>query len=551
MLGHYADLLRLYWKSILACAVGAGLLAHVLSSLLLEASPIFQASVSITMQPSDEELLFNRTFMGVSQFNPATIIAQSHVERLLSRPVAQRALDMLLAESGGGLGVPEVTTFSKLKAAFWRTYNTLNYGYHIPPDPRAQMVSDIQELLDIEIVEGSYILNVTVSYGNAKIAAAVANVIAEAYAEEARADFLHEANEVVATIGTQETETKTILNERLARREEMARLIGVNDVPTERTVALEARQSARTELREAQIQLAGDTAEVGRLRHSVAQQTDPTLLGQIQENIVLGEASIERWTNTVALRERALSEVDASLGDLQRAEQQLSEIDLSIQETELDLEELQRRRIALDLATKARLSQVRVINPAVEPVYPWFPKVLINTVLATIVGAVLAVAPIFAVDVLGSQVRTRHDLEQIVGPRALPSVARWRLALGRKSAWLVRRFAEVFGRRIATDGPGWPRDRLFVTGDLGEPEVERLREFVGTAISMVGPSPAGGIPIEVVSLPPLARLVDWSSLCHGVVVIGIRAGALERVEVESILRQVEAKGVRPYFLVVI
>jgi polysaccharide biosynthesis transport protein len=548
MLSHYLDLLRLSWKQILACAFGAGLLAYALSQFLLEANPIYDASVAITMQPSDEELLFNRTFMGVSQFNPATIIAQSHVERLLSRPVAERALDILLAEYGGAGMSQEPTAFAKLKAAFWRTWNTLNYGYHIPPTPRQQMINDIQESLDIEIVEGSYILNVTVSYDNPKIAAAVANVIAVAYADEARADFLREANEVVATIASQEEATKGLLAERRSERESMARLIGVNDVPTERTVALEARQTARDNLQEAEIDLSGQSAELGMLRSSVRGQTDPALVAEIQQSIVLGEASLERRSQTVVLRQNALAEIDASLNDLQLAEQQLAEIDLAVQEAELDLEELQRRRVALDLATKARLSQVRVINPAVEPVYPFFPKVLINTVVATIVGGALALAPVFAVDVLGNQVRTRYDLERIVGLRALPTISR--LSLSRRaSGRRVRRFAAVFGRRIATDGSGWPSDRLFVTGDLAEATIDKLRTFIAAVVDVAEPIPEAASPREVVALSPLARL-DWSVTTGQVVVLGIPASQLERSEVEGILHQAQQKGARPYFVLV-
>jgi hypothetical protein len=353
---------------------------------------------------------------------------------------------------------------------------------------------------------------------------------------------------VVATIARQEEATKTLLSERRSQREAVARLIGVNDVPTERTVTLEARQTARDNLREAEIELAGQTAELEKLRTSIRGQTDPALVANIQQSIVLGEASLERRSETVALRHKALAQIEESLDDLQLAEQQLAEVDLAVQEAELDLEELQRRRVALDLATKARLSQVRVIDPAVEPLYPFFPKVLLNTIVATIVGGALALVPVFAVDVLGSGVRTGYDLERIAGLRALPTLSRWSLSR-RPSGRRVKRFAAVFGRRIATDGPGWPTDRLLVSGDLDERTIERLRTFIAAVVDVAAPPAALARPREVILAPPLAR-IDWPATAGEVVVIGIPSGQLETSEVEGILQQALEKGARPYFVLV-
>ena len=93
MLDHYRELLRHFWKTIVIGALVAGGLTLALSMLLLRAAPIYEASVTLNMQPSTEELRFNSSFLGVSQFNPATIIAQTHIERLLSRKVAGRAIE--------------------------------------------------------------------------------------------------------------------------------------------------------------------------------------------------------------------------------------------------------------------------------------------------------------------------------------------------------------------------------------------------------------------------------------------------------------------------
>ena len=133
MLRHLLELLRTSHRMILASAVAAGLVALVLSVVLLNARPLYEASVTVSMEPSEEELRFNRSFMGVSQFNPATIIAQSHIERLLSRPVAERALELLTADLGQIPARPP-SLLSALSTRVWQVWNTLNYGYSVQLD---------------------------------------------------------------------------------------------------------------------------------------------------------------------------------------------------------------------------------------------------------------------------------------------------------------------------------------------------------------------------------------------------------------------------------
>ena len=189
MISHYSDLLRHYWKMILSGAAGAGLLAYLLSVLLLDAMPFYKASVAVNMQPSEEALMFNRGFLGVSQFNPATIIAQTHIERILSREVAERTLDILLAEPGAAAAPEPPNALDRIKAAFWRTWNNLNYGYFVQPTEREQQINDLMGAIDVEMVEGSYILLVEITYDNPEIAARAANALLQAYIDQTREDF--------------------------------------------------------------------------------------------------------------------------------------------------------------------------------------------------------------------------------------------------------------------------------------------------------------------------------------------------------------------------
>lgn len=546
MLRHYADLLYANWRSITVCSVGAGLVAMTLSILMLVSSPLYVASVSVTMQPSEEELRFNRAFMGVSQFNPATIIAQSHLERLLSRPVAERAIDLLTEEYGGTLPTREPGLFRHILSGVWYTWNVLNYGYYSPPEGREQLIEDLSNALNVEIVEGSYILNIEVQYNDPTIAAAAANAVVRAYVEEARSGFMREAENVAKSIDTLEADALKQLADLRAKHNATSNRLGVSDVAIELTVLVQARQNALLALRDARIELHGEEERLAKLRLSLAGQTDVNLVREIQQRITLGEADIERLTETVRQRRDNLAEIQIALNELQDAEEQLAELSLDIAAAETGLAELRSRRGSLDLANNSNLSQVLTINPATVPVYPFFPKVLVNTIAAAIAGALLSLVPAFLLDVLGRQVRTGYDLQQLVGVRALPSL--WRRRLGGGRNWLDGTFDDVLKRRIAAGQGGAPNAPLLVTGYLEPQELSELAE----RLSRVGSSVmSDGKSSPAVALPPLTTPADWEALNGQTVVIALPTGLVDRDEVTLLNRQVEQNGLNPYFTVVL
>ena len=542
MLGHYVDLLRARWPTVLACSVGAGVLAVALSWALLQTSALYSANVAVTMQPSEEDLRFNQAFMGVSQFNPATVIAQTHIERLLSRPVAERALDILMADFGGALPKEEVTIVTRLKIWAWTVWSIANYGYFVPTPEREQLIKDIQDAIDIEIVEGSYILNVEMIYDDPTIVAAAANAVAEAYVEVARTNFLREADEVDRIIAASEVETRNQLLDRRAERAASARRHGVHNIGAERTVLIQARQDASQALNDAVIGRRGEEARLASLRLTLPQQSDVALVREIQQDLALGEATLDLLSDTIGQRREALARIEASLNALQTAEEDLAGIDAELVAIDLDLQELQSRRVALDLATKAHLSQVLVIDPAIPPDYPFFPKVLVNGVVATIVGGILALVPIFALDALGSHVRTYLDLQQIVGGRALPSVS-LRMSFWRRRAW--RKLVDALARRIAGDPRGWSGDVVAVTGFLDEAKLKRFARFMGEAAAGLAWE---GQPLRTLALPQFS---DWSEAEGRIVVVVLPTGAVERLEVEALKQHADEQGLRAYFVVLL
>jgi len=311
MLTHYRQLLRHYRDVIVRGSLVAGGLALLLSVLLLRSMPIYESSVTLNMQPSVEELQFNRGFLGVSQFNPATIIAQSHIEMLLSRPVAERAIDKLIAQNDGQLPVEAPTIFDRLRTGFFATIRILNFGYFTPLSERETYINDLIGATSVEIVEGSYILRVSISYSDPKIAADAANALAEAYVEQSQIEFAADADRIDETIEQVRKESEAKLLSLTAERRAIAVDVGIANI---------------RQLRQSLVELSSSIAA--------------TEAGRVQ-------------------REENLRKAEAALLELDEIEEAFLEVDQRISDVRSDLTELQERAVQLQIAREARLSQVR------------------------------------------------------------------------------------------------------------------------------------------------------------------------------------------------
>lgn len=546
MLTHYKDLLRQFWTTILAAALGAGVLTCALSLVLLEAMPRYTSAVTLNMQPSEEALRFNNAFLGVSQINPATIITQAHIERLLSREVAERTIDILEQEGAGRPGPETPGPFDRLKAFLWRNWAMLNYGYFVPADPRDQAIEDLRQAIDVRAIAGSYILRLEVTDDDPDLAARAANALARAYVEVATEEAATEAAAVDAALATLQAEKEAELSGLMDQRRTLDRAVGFESLDEGRAILLAGRNEARQDVAaaESRVRMLREQLDAGSAPDA---SPDATLRSRLHEAEALA-----------ARRREALAAAEERLRALDGTESRLAEIDQSIRDAEGDLGELQRQRIATELARKARLNPVRTINAAVAPVYPAFPKVLFNTVIGTMLGAVLAIAPIAVLDVLDDRIRTTEDLRQALGSRGLPSVtrrlvgqARRFLRTGRRPGKQLQEYAEAMGRRFLTDGlPGWPDRPVHVTAFGTADDVARLHVVAQAAVRLMAPRDGrGSAASKVVALPPLAYLSDWSACRDGSILIGVTTGRVARAEVERTVAAASEPNAAPFFTV--
>ncbi|GAB4298972.1 MAG: hypothetical protein Kow0058_14980 [Roseovarius sp.] len=550
MLDHYRELLGHYRSSVFWGAVIAAALTLGLSLLLLNVMPIYSSTVVLNMQPSEEALRFNREFMDRGQFNPATIITQTHIERLLSDPVAERALDILLDEGSEDILASEPTLVDVLMETAWRWWALLNYGYFIEPDQRTQYLKSLKKAISVDFVEGSYIIRVEARHQYPELTARIVNAYADAYIEIASADFRDQVFNSVQVVDNRIAKKLDELNGLLTEREKLRESLGVRDVQLELTIMLESRQTLLKELQDAEIELARLQSELAYLEQTLGSRP------RDREGLLNPQRrKIADKKDEIAFRRKSIAELDSALDGLSEKQRQLDKLEDAITATQSDLDKLRETRVSLELGSDARMSQVRVVSPGKPAIYPDAPKVLMNTVIAGVVGALLVVVALIVFDTLGTRVRTKADLQALIGPRALPTVNRrfrnlFRTATfrgGRAAQRRLREFATTISQRMgANPDPGG--DRILITGFMDAPEIERAARLIRAVLHAQFGDRGKGAAIRVEAIPPVSATVSWDDLPEGRIVVAVPVNRIEEVEIRAIQKVGHIKPRSPYMM---
>ncbi len=151
--------------------------------------------------------------------------------------------------------------------------------------------------------------------------------------------------------------------------------------------------------------------EIGALqteRYAESKNTLETQLNDLKGRIDLANAEIDGLNGSrTADEEIRLSQLREEL-----AQYQSSYTSLLGRYEDLRLAELQ------------STDSITVVDEAVQPKSPIRPRILVNTLLAAIVGGMLALGVIFAIEYLDDRIRTPQDLQSILDVPILGTVAR-------------------------------------------------------------------------------------------------------------------------------
>ena len=176
---------------------------------------------------------------------------------------------------------------------------------------------------------------------------------------------------------------------------------------------------------------------------------DPKLIadiGNVLPQVFIDRDREQQLGQVTQWREGLETEIDATLADIARTQEDLKTADDS-QKTRLEASLAQYRTTYSSLlanAQQAKISESQSINnlvvsePAIVPEEPVRPHALTNTLLAAVIGAMLAVGAAFLIEYLDDTVKTPDDIERVSGLSTLGAIARLKDAGGTRQliAWL-------------------------------------------------------------------------------------------------------------------
>lgn len=533
---HFFQLLLHYRALALKVAIGITGSVCLLSLLLLISFPIYKGKAIVSMLPTEAELSYTKGWLGQSQFNPNNIMVQTHIENLLSRPVMEKTLAKILEQydpefvAPGGL-VKDV--ISGLKAAFWTTYNVLNYGKHVPVDPYEDLLNQLMKGIDIEAVEGTLILEIEASTLYQSVSAIAANELAAAYVERVHDDMDRAAvalrNYLKQQIDQRETALSEVENEALAKRSEL----NVLNLEEERSSLLTARETERAKLEDAQAALIIFDSKIKSLRAEqsvLRRQGGVGVAGEVDRELAMAQTNRQGLSQMVALREENVKRYDNQLAQLAKNEKALQAFDRRKERLENDIVSLQDRLVTVDLSQARALSQVRVLNPAIEPVYPAFPKVLVFTIVGGVASVFVIAFLLVLLDTTSQTIKTELDMRRLVGDRFLGYLPAKSLDEEAISARSKEKAQAVVKRFERTAGLALVRKVLFASEATIKHE---------TSVRLVQSAETDN---DSKSLPACAPELTESSLSTAVIGLGFDGESLPKKAQDIFEKSTEAVG---------
>lgn len=390
IISHYLELVWQYRRLVAMIALGIFLAATGVGVVQLLMTPVYIATASVTVLPTQAELSYSRRFVsdGDGGSDPAAVMMQTHIENLFSRPVAELTLKRLLNDgeddADEAAAEPDDNPLKRMVKQALSTlktfYQIANTGTAAQPSAYDKAIAGIQKSISVDWVQGSYILRISAEADTPKRAARIANSVSQAYVERNR----RVADEAAAAV-------RQYLEQELAKHQTRLDPDGVND--------------------------------------------------------------------------------------------------------------LRRRLVDAELSRTAGLGQVRIIDPAVEPLRPSMSVVPIS-VGGGATGVLMGLLVVIAIDTFGSAARTSMDMSRVVGSRFIGRVPaglalRARQQLGKAKLPLspVSRFATAITGRISLAGNPSGQIWVHVIGVGGECTARQGGIAIGAAFA------ASDIPTTVILGP--------------------------------------------------
>lgn len=198
-------------------------------------------------------------------------------------------------------------------------------------------------------------------------------------------------------------------------------------------------QNLRVALAAAEAKLAESASRYGR--NHPAWQAASAEVDKMRADLNAALATVSRSVggNAQVLRQReeelraALAAQKARVLELNRTRDELGVLLKDLDSAQRAFDAASQRFSQTRIEAQSEQSDIAVLNPAVAPVEPSAPRILLNTLVAVLLGTVLGVGVALLLELLNRPVRSSADVQELLGIPVLGSVA-WQPPRPRRGA---------------------------------------------------------------------------------------------------------------------
>jgi chain length determinant protein EpsF len=153
-------------------------------------------------------------------------------------------------------------------------------------------------------------------------------------------------------------------------------------------------------------------------------------------NAALGTVSRSVGANAQVLRQReadlraAVAQQKAKVLEMNRARDELGVLLKDLDSAQRAFDAASQRFSQTRIEAQSEQSDISVLNPAVPPTQPSGPRVLLNTLVAFLLGTILGVGLALLLELLNRPVRSASDVKEMLGIPVLGTIE-WRTPRGR------------------------------------------------------------------------------------------------------------------------
>jgi uncharacterized protein involved in exopolysaccharide biosynthesis len=390
---YYWRLIMSRWRLVGGLVVGCTLIAWLLSVIVLAQRPSFDAAARLNIVPTSAELGFATRFVRGQTFDGGAVMVQTYGEYVYTRSVLEPVTERFLAREAerANMSLEQFERSSAAPSFFTpgQILSWLNYGEVTKLPLREDLMQSLIENTVIEMVEGTYLMRVSVTWDDPDAAAWLANALADAIVE--RAQTQSEASE--------QSLTTTLDKNLLAKRAELAALLnqsrrlkqrsGVVDVDTQKQGLMQELMAEESRLTSDRVALDSAMAEVGALRRQANGRMSNSQQA-VEQALAIAAPKADGLRKGLVIREGRIRALRAQFGQVSGSEMTIKEIDDRIGLVTKEVEELA-QRVSFNLnENQTNAPKIEVIERATPPLVRSSPKVFFNTIAGFVAGAALA-----------------------------------------------------------------------------------------------------------------------------------------------------------------